>query len=78
MPMKAANMRFTICAFAGGLMALSVAGAADGREKIKSSETVWYERIEAGCKADAKRYYSAIRFQKRRSFVRQCIARAYR
>jgi len=46
--------------------------------KPKSNETIWYERIEAGCKADAKRYYSAIHFQKRRTFVKRCIDRAYR
>ena len=71
-------MRFTICALTCGLVALSAGGPAHSREKTKGSETIRYERIEAGCKADAKRYYSAIRFQKRRAFVRQCIARAYR
>ena len=46
--------------------------------KPKSNETIWYERIEAGCKADAKKYYSAIQFQKRRAFVKNCIDKAYR
>ncbi len=77
-PMKATNTRLMICTLAGGLIALSIAEPAYSREKIKSSETIWYERIEAGCKADAKRYYSAIHFQKRRSFVSYCIKRAYR
>ena len=73
-----ANMRFTIGALTGCLFALLAAGPVHSREKIKGSEAIWYERIEAGCKADAKRYYSAIHFQKRRAFVRHCIARAYR
>ena len=34
--------------------------------------------VEAGCKADAKKYYSAIQFQQRRAFVKNCIDRAYR
>jgi len=46
--------------------------------KQKSSETIWHERIEAGCKSDARRYYSAIYFQKRRAFVKRCVERAYR
>jgi hypothetical protein len=62
----------------GLLLALLVSLSAGAAEKPKSSETVWYERIEAGCKADAKKYYSAIHFQKRRAFVKHCIDRAYR
>jgi hypothetical protein len=62
----------------GLLLALIAASPANAVEKPKSSETIWYERIEAGCKADAKKYYSAIHFQKRRTFVKHCIDRAYR
>ena len=62
----------------GLLLALIGASSASAVEKPKSSETIWYERIEAGCKADAKKYYSAIHFKKRRAFVKHCIDRAYR
>ena len=62
----------------GLLLTLIVVPSAHAVEKPKSSQTIWYERIEAGCKADAKRYYSAIHFQKRRAFVKHCIDRAYR
>jgi hypothetical protein len=62
----------------GALITLSAVSSASAAEKPKSSETIWYERIEAGCKADAKKYYSAIQFNKRRSFVKRCIDRAYR
>ncbi len=44
----------------------------------KSSDAVWLDRIEAGCKADAKKYYSVIHFKKRRAFVKRCVDRAYR
>jgi hypothetical protein len=62
----------------GALVALSAACSANAAEKPKSSEAIWAERIEAGCKADARKYYSAIHFQKRRMFVKHCIDRAYR
>jgi len=62
----------------GLLLALVGASSASAMGKPKSNETIWYERIEAGCKADAKKYYSAIHFQKRRAFVKHCIDRAYR
>jgi hypothetical protein len=62
----------------GLLLALIAASPASAVEKPKNSETIWYERIEAGCKADAKKYYSAIHFQKRRAFVKHCIDRGYR
>ena len=65
-------------AIIGALLALTVASSANAVEKPKSSETIWYERIEAGCKADAKKYYSAIQFNKRRTFVKRCVDRAYR
>src|SRR5229473_3384137 len=54
----------------GALLVCSVAWPASAAQKPKSSEIIWYERIEAGCKADAKKYYSAIHFQKRRAFVK--------
>jgi len=62
----------------GLLLALIGAPSAAAVEKPKSNETIWYERIDAGCKADAKKYYSAIHFQKRRAFVKHCIDRTYR
>jgi hypothetical protein len=62
----------------GLLLALIAAPSAHAAQKPKSSETIWSERIEAGCKADAKKYYSAIHFQKRRAFVKHCIDRANR
>ena len=34
------------------------------------------KQIEADCKAKAKKTYSAIHFQKRRTFVEDCTARA--
>ena len=62
----------------GLLLALIAAPSASAVEKPKSSEAIWYERIEAGCKSDARKYYSAIYFKKRRAFVKHCIDRAYR
>ena len=70
--MKPSHMLF------GLLSALVGAWSASAVAKETSSEAIWYERIEAGCKSDAKRYYSAIHFQKRRAFVKHCIDRAYR
>jgi len=51
------------------------------RERINKAwdeglKRIWLRQIEAGCKAEAKRQYSAIRFNKRRAFVDQCIAKA--
>jgi hypothetical protein len=51
------------------------------RERINRAwdeglKRMWFRQIEAGCKADAKKQYSAIRFNKRRAFVKQCIAKA--
>ena len=62
----------------GLLLALVAGSSASAAQKPKSNETIWYERIEAGCKSDAKKYYSAIQFKKRRAFVKHCIDRAYR
>lgn len=64
----------------GTLLALSAVSWANARAGAmeKSSDAVWYERIEAGCKADAKKYYGVIHFKKRRAFVKRCIERAYR
>ena len=70
--MKPSRMLF------GLLLALVGASLASAAPKPKSSETIWYERIEAGCKSDAKKYYSAIQFKKRRAFVKHCIDKAYR
>jgi hypothetical protein len=54
------------------------------RERMNRINKVWdgqVERIrrihvEAGCKAEAKKQYSAIRFRKRRAFVQDCIDKA--
>lgn len=62
----------------GTLIVLAANSLAHAVEKPKSSEAIWLERIEAGCKADARKYYSAIHFQKRRTFVKNCVDRAYR
>ena len=70
--------RTTIRIVIAGVLALSAAASAGAATKPKDYDAVWYERIEAGCRADAKRYYSAIQFKKRRTFVKQCIDRAYR
>jgi hypothetical protein len=73
------------------LIILAVADSAPAQEKVKRGDEVrarinrtwdeglrriWLRQIEAGCKADAKKQYSAIRFNKRRAFVEQCIAKA--
>ena len=71
-------MKLAIRFFAAGFVALAIAGPGHAREKAKTSDAIWLERIEAGCKADAKKYYSAIHFQKRRKFVKHCVDRAYR
>jgi hypothetical protein len=71
-PMRSSRMLF------GLLLALLVSSSAGAAQKQKSSETIWYERIEAGCKSDAKKYYSAIQFKKRRAFVKHCMDRVYR
>ncbi len=60
------------------LLAVIGASSAHAAQKPKSNETIWYERIEVGCKSDAKKYYSALQFKKRRAFVKYCIDRAYR
>jgi hypothetical protein len=62
----------------GLLLVLVSASLANATQKPKSYETIWYERIEAGCKSDAKKYYSALQFKKRRAFVKHCIDKAYR
>jgi len=51
------------------------------RERINKTwdeglKKIWFRQIEAGCKADAKKQYSAIRFNKRRQFVEQCVDNA--
>jgi len=61
-----------------GLLLALVAAPSAHAAQPKSSETIWYERIEAGCKSDGKKYYSALQFKKRRAFVKHCIDRAYR
>ena len=54
------------------------------RERMNKINKVWdaqIERIrriqiEAGCKVEAKKQYSAIRFRKRRLFVENCMDKA--
>ena len=41
-------------AIVGTLLVLAANSLAHAVEKPKSSDTIWLERIEAGCKADAK------------------------
>ena len=71
-------MRTIVLAIAACLLALAAAAPASAAAKAKSSDAIWYERIEAGCKVEAKKYYSAIHFKKRRAFVKHCIERTYR
>ena len=73
-------MRHLLPMIAGCLLAVVVVVPAGAREKPKamSSEALWYERTEAYCKAEARRYYTVLHFKKRRLFVRRCINRAYR
>lgn len=73
------------------LLVVAAAAPVSAMEKVKRSievreriNNVWDERlkktlharIEASCKAEAKKNYSAIRFNKRRVFVEQCIEKA--
>jgi hypothetical protein len=73
------------------LLIFAATESVTAREGVKRSEQVrdrinsvwdeglkriWLRQIEAGCKADAKKQYSAIRFNKRRAFVDQCITKA--
>jgi hypothetical protein len=54
------------------------------RERMNKINKVWDEQIErirriqieAGCKVEAKKQYSAIRFRKRRLFLEDCIDKA--
>jgi hypothetical protein len=55
--------------------------AVSARERInkvwdEGLKKIWFRQIEAGCKADAKKQYSAMRFNKRRQFVEQCVDNA--
>ena len=60
----------------GALLLIGVPSFANAVEK--SNDAVWYERIDADCKLQAKKYYSVLHFKKRRIFIRRCIERAYR
>ena len=58
-----------------------IKSAGEARDRINK---VWDERlammlrarIESQCKAEAKQAYSAIRFNKRRTFVDECVSKA--
>jgi len=62
--------------FAGIALALSL--VAPARAVEKSNDAIWLERITADCKLQAKKYYTALHFKKRKRFVEHCINRAYR
>ena len=48
------------------------------RQRInKINERIQRKQIEAACKAEAKKAFSAIHFRQRRSFIRDCIARTH-
>ena len=48
------------------------------RQRInKINERIQRKQIEAACKAEAKKAFSAIHFRQRRSFIRNCIARTH-
>lgn len=44
---------------------------------MRINERIQRKQIEGACKAKAKKAVSAIHFQQRRSFIRDCIARAH-
>ena len=61
------------------LLALIAVSPTAAVPKQKSSETIWHERIEAGCKSDARKYYSAIYFPEAPGVrEKRCVERAYR
>jgi hypothetical protein len=63
---------------AGALLALSLAAPAGAAKKVITSETIKEDLIAAHCKAEAKKYYSALQFKKRRQFEKDCVEGARR
>jgi hypothetical protein len=48
------------------------------RQRInKINERIQRKQKESACKAEAKKAFSAFHFRQRRSFIRDCIARAH-
>jgi hypothetical protein len=63
--------------------AMDKSKAADVRNRINKAwderlDKIWLARTQAACRAEAKKKYWAIRFKKRRAFVRDCIEQARR
>jgi Tfp pilus assembly protein PilV len=63
--------------------AMDQSKAAEVRDRINKAwderlDKMWLARTQAACKAEAKKKYSAIRFRKRRAFVKDCIEQAHR
>jgi hypothetical protein len=63
--------------------AMDKSKAAEVRERINKAwdqrlDKMWLARTQAACKAEARKKYSAIRFNKRRAFVQDCIEQARR
>jgi predicted secreted protein len=63
-------MRTVLTSLAAGLLAVSFAASADAATKKKQTS------MEASCKAQAAKKYSAIHFMKRRDYVKKCMGSA--
>jgi predicted secreted protein len=63
-------MRTVLTSLAAGLLAVSFAASADAATKKKQTS------MEASCKAQAAKKYSAIHFMKRRDYVKKCMGTA--
>lgn len=61
-------MRTLLTTLAAGLLAVSFTVSADAATKKKKVTS-----IEASCKAQAAKKYSAIHFMKRRDYVKRCV-----
>ena len=80
-------MRLALAVLLVAAVAVAPASAVDKakvlevRERINKAwdvriEKIRIKQIESKCKAEAKKKYFAIRFKKRRAFVRDCIEQA--
>ena len=63
-------MRTLFTSLVAGLLAVSFAVSADAAMKKKNTA------LEASCKAQAAKKYSAIHFMKRRDYVKRCMSTA--
>ena len=63
-------MRTLLTTLAAGLLAISFTAIADAAPKKKQIS------MEASCKAQAAKKYSAIHFLKRRDYVKRCVGSA--